>query len=125
MTKTEDFEKRTEIVDSFWPRHYYMKVFKHSCPKCQIRYQIDEDAYEGEWILPEKFKPSEKQIKYAESIACYLDKKLNNIITKQQFWSFISNNEEEFKSKKAEEKNTIFTDAYDEIYDIFDPSDFC
>ena len=56
-------------------------LFIYTCPDCKIKYKTDEInsqfSVEDKWILPKEFQPSEKQIKFAESIACRLGKNID------------------------------------------------
>ena len=108
MKKTSRFDSRSCFdEDGFGLDHAYMKVFVHKCPDCKIKFESDE--YGGpfsiadKWILPKEFEPSEKQIKFAESIACRLGKNIDNLVTKQQFWKFINDNTKKYKKKKQED----------------------
>lgn len=108
MKKTSKFECRSHIDwDGFDLEHAYMKVFIYTCSDCKIKYKTDEFSgpfsVEDEWILPKEFEPSEKQIKFAESIACRLGKNIDKLVTKQQFWKFINDNTKKYKKKKQED----------------------
>lgn len=108
MKNSSKFECRSRIDwDGFDLERAYMKVFIYMCPDCEIKYKTDEFnspfSVEDKWILPNEFQPSEKQIKFAESIAGRLGKNIDNLVTKQQFWKFINDNTKKYRKKKQED----------------------
>ena len=110
MKNSSKFECRSRIDwDGFNLEHAYMKVFIYTCTDCKIKYNTDEFSgpfsVEDKWVLPKEFQPSEKQIKFAESIASRLDKNIDDLVTKQQFWKFINDNTNTKKyNKKTQEE---------------------
>ncbi len=130
MNKTSEFERRMcEDEDGFDFYHAYMKVFTHSCDACKIKFVKDE--YRGpfsvpdKWILPAKLRPTEKQIKFAENIGRVLGLDTDELITKNQYWNFIKQNENEFKTKQENRMNSRREALYEEIGEYYDESWFC
>ena len=131
MKKTSKFECRSRIDwDGFDLEHAYMKVFTYTCPDCKIKYKTDEFSgpfsHDDEWVLPEEFQPSEKQINFAESIANKLGKNIDNLVTKQQFWKFINDNTKQYSKKKQEDYDRNMECLAETIVEDFglDESDF-
>lgn len=131
MKNSSKFECRSCIDwDGFDLERAYMKVFIYTCPDCKIKYKTDEInsqfSVEDKWILPKEFQPSEKQIKFAESIVCRLSKNIDNLVTKRQFWKFINDNTKKYKKNKQEDYDRDMESLAETIVEDYglDESDF-
>ena len=127
MKQTNRYEDRWKTYDAFWTQDYVARVEHYNCKDCKIKRKIDEDFGEDKWTLPPSMQPTEKQISYAESIiyALGLDsyefwkqrKEGRILVTKQQYWKFISEHTDEMTRKQQ----AMYDDAndfnYDEHYD--------
>jgi len=120
MKESSKFELRDCFdEDGFDLDFAYMKVFVNECEDCKIRYE--EDQYGGpfggecKWILPEEYKPTEKQMKYAETISKTLDKDIDDLVTKFQYWKFIHDNNDEYHKRKEEEYQEQLRDIGDTL----------
>ena len=130
MTITSDFELRYCLdEDGLDLDKAYMKVFTSTCKTCNIKFKKDEFSgpfsKKDEWILPDKLKPSEKQIKFVENIALKLNKSIDNLVTKNQYWNFIKQNEDKYKKVKDRDYQSRFTSISEEVCEIFDEDWFC
>lgn len=108
MKKSSKFELRNCLdEDGFGYDYAYMKVFVHECEDCKISYEEDEygGPFGGEckWTLPEEYKPTKKQIKYAETISHTLGKDIDDLVTKSQYWQFINSNNDKYRKRKEEQ----------------------
>lgn len=130
MKKSSRFECRSHIDwDGFDLEHAYMKVFSYKCKDCKIKFETDEFSgdfsIEDKWILPKEFEPSEKQIKYAESIANRLGLSTDKLVTKQQYWEFINKHTKKYKKHQQEEHDRQMECIGEELMEMgIDESDF-
>lgn len=131
MKKSSRFERRSRIDwDGFDLDFAYMKVFTYKCPDCKIKYNTDEFSgpfsQDDTWDLPKEFQPSEKQIKFAESIACRLGKNIDDLVTKQQYWKFINDNTKTYKKKQKEDYDSDMETLAESIAEDYglDETDF-
>ena len=118
--------KSIQLEDYFKPfyhwedeREYYYPTNKGSCKDCHIKYD------DGNWDIPEKLLPTDKQINTVKFIRSRLSLPRDDEgMTKHTYWLFINKYFEQ--AKKTPRPTPIFSDEIDELYDLLpDPGFFC
>ena len=91
----------------------YTEWDSYRCKDCKIEYDENKD----EWTLPYQFQPTEKQIRFARWIAEFVNESTKDLVTKQQYYSYIKRNKNEFERLKEEaEKDPLYCAMQDEYW---------
>lgn len=82
----QEMEYSEEFVEDLWHSGCYHLFKEHECKNCGITFTNNE------WEIPDKFKPTEKQIKTVMFITNRLEveEDTEKLITKKQYCNFIS-----------------------------------